>query len=249
MIFSYVNKAKPKVDFSHELSWWDFHLQGKDVYADHLKDLLDPARRHLRFPHPLRKYLKGQEKPMKALEIGSGPTSTLAWAVDTGLLQLTAVDPLARDYHHLLAGRGYGQYPVRPIALSGEQLLSHFEPRSFELIYMRNSLDHTQYPRIVLANAVELLAPEGILYLEGYVKEGTHARWQGLHQFDFVPGEGSLTCTSEQGETCNLLANLPLTIIEHATEDLPQGTWYNLVLRKLPFQQDDTPFRLIMNRT
>ncbi|MEK6963903.1 MAG: NUDIX domain-containing protein [Nanoarchaeota archaeon] len=237
MVFAHINKIKPDADFSHELSWWDSHLQGKDAYAEHLKDLLDPTRRHLRFPQPLRKYLKGQGNPIRGLEIGSGPTSTLAWAVDTGLLQLTAVDPLAEAYQRLLTGRGYDQYPVKPIDLSGEQLLSYFEPESFELIYMRNSLDHTQYPRIVLANAVELLAPGGILYIEGHVKEGTHARWQGLHKYDFIPREGSLICTSEQGETCDLTANLPLTTTEHTTQDLPQSVWYNLVMRRLPFPQ------------
>lgn len=68
--------------------------------------------------------------------------------------------------------------------------------------------------------------------IEGFVREGTHARWRGLHRHDLVPEHGALIHYDRRGRRTNVTGELGLSCLaEEKTGDAP-GCWYVLVLRK-----------------
>ena len=76
---------------------------------------------------------------MRLLEIGSGPVSLLAFGVEQGLFEVTAVDPLASVYDEILSKYGIS-YPIKPRTGYAERLVKSFGKDSFDIVYSSNSL-------------------------------------------------------------------------------------------------------------
>src|SRR6266446_467777 len=47
-----------------------------------------------------------------------------------------------------------------------------------------NPLDHVASPKQCIENIRRVMKPGGFVYLEGFCREGTNAKWSGLHQHD-----------------------------------------------------------------
>jgi SAM-dependent methyltransferase len=197
-------------DYLEEITFWEGILRQRPA------SLFDRRIRQLAFPADLRacatelRRLPGRLP--RLLELGSGPVSILAAGIDEELFTIVAVDPLALPYRHLLRSCGLS-YPIQPLPGRGETLFRRFEPGSFDIAYSSNALDHTQSPRICLEQVCRVLAPGGFLLLEGFVREGTHGNWAGLHQHDLLTENGSLIHFDRAGRRTNLTADLPLTCI------------------------------------
>ena len=235
-----------------EITFWE------SILSQRPSSLFDRRVREAAFPPELRECAAELQRIHlrlpRLLELGSGPVSILAFGIDEGLFTIVAVDPLARAYRHLL--RLYGvTYPIQPVPGRGETLLKQFIPASFDIAYSSNALDHTRSPRRCLEQMCQVLRPGGFLVLEGFVREGTHGNWSGLHQHDLLTEHGSLTHLDRAGRHTNLTADLPLTCVSErvcqfkdrgieafgyeASADMPPDPpwnyqdWYTLVLRRL----------------
>jgi SAM-dependent methyltransferase len=192
--------------YGEELDFW------RDYLHKHAATACDRGSWESAFPSDLRRWaeqLAAERGVLDALEIGSGPVSLLAWGVERGLFRLTAVDPLADEYAALMEAHGCS-YPVRPIRGYGEQLSKLFDARSFDLAYASNALDHTRDPRKCLEEITRVLRGGGLLFCEGFVREGTNAGWSGLHQHDLVPEDGHLVRYDRQGRRQTLTTGLGL---------------------------------------
>ena len=174
-------------DYPEELEFWDGILGSESPL------LLDPKVRAMAVPAEVRwcavELATEFQRLPRLLEVGSGPVSLLAGAVDEGLCTVVAVDPLARVYRQIL-DRHCIRYPIRSRGGHGERL--NFPQGSFDLVYSSNALDHTRSPRRCLEQMCHMLRPGGFLFLEGFVREGTAGNWHGLHQHDLVPVQGHL---------------------------------------------------------
>lgn len=135
-----------KIDYSHELNFWQKHLQKEDHFKSHLLKLLNPKKRRLVFPkillNNLSRIMLGKRK-IKVLDVGCGPTSGLAWAVDRNLFKVTGIDPLANEYTKIMKENCYA-FPIIPKKGFGEKLTEKFGKKKFDFVYSRNSLDHTK---------------------------------------------------------------------------------------------------------
>jgi len=221
--------------------------------------VFDPKVRAIAVPAELRRCVVELATEFhglpRLLEVGSGPLSLLAGAVDEGLCTVVAVDPLARLYRQLLDRHGIA-YPIRPRVGLGERLTQVFPQASFDLVYSSNALDHTRSPRRCLEHMCQILRPGGFLLLEGLVREGTAEHWKGLHQHDLLSEHGHLVHFDRAGRRTELTHGLPLvSITEHVSlfrergieafgYELPAGMlpdapwnwqfrpWYTLLFRR-----------------
>ena len=239
-------------DYLAEITFWE------EILSQRPSSLFDRRVREAAFPPELRdcaaEFRRDSVRLPRLLELGSGPVSILASGIDDGLFTVVAVDPLARLYRYLL--RFYGvTYPIQPLPGRGETLLKQFIPASFDIAYSSNALDHTGSPRRCLEQLCRVLRPGGFLLLEGFVREGTHGNWSGLHQHDLLAEHGSLTHLDRAGRRTNLTEDLPLTCVSErvcqfkdrgieafgyeVSPDMPPDPpwnyqdWYTLLLRRL----------------
>ena len=178
----------------------------------------------------LNETIKNQK--LKLLEVGSGPTSNLAWGVDQGLFEITAVDPLANSYNELMKQHNY-VFTIKPMEGVGEELLNLFGEETFHIIFSQNAIDHAVSPQKCILNMYSVLKEGGILYLCGNVKEGTNNGWYGLHQHDLIPIKDQLYHFDRNGNSRNLTENLKLkSIFCNKTGDSP-GDWYTIIFEKI----------------
>ena len=116
LLFLLIMYFTRKIDYFEEFNYWNGVLLT-------IPELNLNERKKL-FPKEISKFLSGYKKgddAIKVLDVGSGPTSILAWGVQQNLFQVTAVDPLADVYRALLKKHNIS-YPIIPEKGYGEYL-------------------------------------------------------------------------------------------------------------------------------
>lgn len=166
-----------------ELKFWDRYLMTKgDQWPG---DFL----RRIRADSSLEGYHKDivdmiNLEEILVLDVGSGPLTAIGKLHPRKSLRITAIDPLARPYDHLL-----GKYavipPVRTIQCGGEQILEKFKPDSFDWVNGQNSLDHAIDPIQTIKNMAIVAKPGGIISLFHRENEAISKSWRRLHQWNF----------------------------------------------------------------
>ena len=200
--------------FEEEVDFW------RDYLDKHHASVSDRRLWVAAFPPDLRRWtelLAAGTPELEALELGSGPVSLLAWGVDHGLFRLTAVDPLANEYATLMEAHGWS-YPVTPIRQDGENLSKLFGADRFDLAYASNALDHTRAPRRCIEEIAKVVRAGGLVYCEGFVREGTNAGWSGLHQHDLVPENGHLVRYDQRARRAVLTEGLGLECLQQKVQ-------------------------------
>ncbi len=221
--------------FDEELGFWRTYLR------EHGRETCDRTRWEEDFPSPLLEHIESLRvtragKP-RLLEVGSGPVSIMAWGVEQGLFELTAVDPLAREYERLMR-KVPCSYPVKPMEGFGENLSALLAPKTFDLAYSGNALDHTSSPRRCLEELTQVVDEGGIIYCEGFVREGTNAGWQGLHQHDLVPENGHLVRYGRDGSRSVVTEGLAVELVDERVQTLADRS-----LRSHGYEWDDNSER------
>jgi SAM-dependent methyltransferase len=133
------------------------------------------------------------------LDVGAGPVTKLGFRYPGKTLSIVAVDPLADEYEGLLRDAGLDP-PVRTIGVAGEALLDHFGPRTFDIAYASNSLDHSADPFTIISNMVAVVRKGGVVLLRHKRNEGESARYGGLHQWNFDVVDDSLLVWNNAAE-------------------------------------------------
>lgn len=184
-------------NLSSEVSYWESWLatEGLDWPWDFVRRL-DPD-----YPvdDPLvSDHLASVQAPVVTiLDVGAGPLTYLGKRYPGKELRITAVDPLAREYHALLE-RARIEAPVRTVPCRGEDLLHRFGPGSFDLAYARNALDHSPDPLLIIENMLTVIRPSGAVLLRHWKNEGVVEHYEQLHQWNFDVADGDLILWSRQ---------------------------------------------------
>lgn len=188
-----------------ELEFWTREFEGGGQFSEVLGARLDPARREAEFPellsHGVLDLLEKQfapGRPLRGLEIGPGPLSTLAWGVDQGRIDVTAVDVLGDQFARLI-DRFAPDFPIRPMTGRGEDLPQILGPEPFEFVYVRNAIDHTDDLPTVFTNMVRLTRPNGAIVLQHHLNEGSHREWSASHKWNLDHGIKGLMATDRDG--------------------------------------------------
>jgi SAM-dependent methyltransferase len=173
-------RAKSEVDFWSD---WLTGAPGTEQWSDDRALRLDPST-EIRDPLVRAEIDRSSADEISILDVGAGPLTRLGYRYPGKRLQIVAVDPLAGDYDRLLHDANL-EPPVRTIAVAGEALLEHFDPRSFDIAYASNALDHSADPFRIISNMVALVRPGGAVLLRHKRNEGASALYGGLHQWNF----------------------------------------------------------------
>jgi SAM-dependent methyltransferase len=131
------------------------------------------------------------DEPVRILDVGAGPLTTLGKRYKNRRIELHAVDPLADAYNTLLDRYGIVP-PVRTVAGDGESLSQRYPPDYFSLVFARNAVDHAADPLLTIRNMITVCRPGGFVSLAHEENEGERQAYRGFHQWNFRIRGGKL---------------------------------------------------------
>ncbi len=214
-----------------EIYYWDKNLKPGNRQP-WMEELINPETRKKFFPEQLSPYIqeiRARKAQVNILEVGSGPISILASQAQEGLFNLTAIDPLAEEYLGML--RKYKIVnSVKPIKGLCENLLEIFPKESFDIVFSQNALDHAIDVARCIENIHGVLSKDGILFLQGFVREGSHKKWMGLHQHDLAPLNGELIHYDKKAHPTTLTSKF--RCISQEQSGVKPGDGYRIIFRK-----------------
>ena len=109
------------------------------------------------------------------------------------------MDPLADEYDTILTKHGVVPV-VRTLKCFGEKLTEFFRANTFDLVFARNSLDHSYDPALIISNMLTVVRQGSFVLLEHHIDEAKRQRYKGLHQWNFSLNEnGNLIVESQRG--------------------------------------------------
>lgn len=128
-------------------------------------------------------------KDYKVIEVGSGPYGSCGFITDKVNLNLVAVDPLASAYKILKAK--YGIDNGLKLETGFVELLNHkYAENTFDMVYMRNALDHCFDPIFGLYQLLYICRIGGKVVLMHDENEAEHANYEGFHQWNLSCRDG-----------------------------------------------------------
>lgn len=168
------------------------------------------------------------EGSCKILDVGAGVLSVVGKTAPNRQIQLTAIDPLAREYDKLLVKYAMTP-PVRTKPGKAEELTSIFEKDSFDLVHARNCIDHSFNPLLAFRQMLAVVKPDGYVVAKHLINEGIHEKYVGLHQWNFFSENGKFIIGDRNGRTTDISAELKnLAQIECAESD----NWLTVKFKK-----------------
>jgi len=163
-----------------EIHFWDmyFHYHVLRWNSDY-KRRLDPDLQLQARPAELLK-----ETDSSIMDVGSGPLTYLGKKLGEKDVPIIAVDPLADEYDAIL--KKFGIIPlVRTNKLEAENLTDTYVPDTFDLVFARNSIDHTYNPERAILQMISVVKRDKHVLMEHKPNEGENENYQGLHQWNF----------------------------------------------------------------
>ncbi|TDK42211.1 class I SAM-dependent methyltransferase [Antarcticimicrobium luteum] len=121
--------------------------------------------------------------PVEILDIGSGPLSILGYVSPEREARLTLIDPLADVYNQILDNAGVEGVP-RPRTGFFETAPGALGENKFDIVWCRNSLDHSIDPLLGLHNLIAMCKVGGGIILRFHPNEAEGGGYEGLHQWN-----------------------------------------------------------------
>jgi SAM-dependent methyltransferase len=159
---------------------------------------------------------------VRILDVGAGPLSGVGKTSGRARIELTAVDPLARDYARILADLAIDP-PVPTKLADGECLGDFFPEGSFDLVVMENSLDHCWDPLQVVGQMLQVVRIGGIVMLDHFEREAEIEAYQGFHQWNVENVGGRLMLWNASQRHCVDDAFRASCMVR--TETIPSAIW------------------------
>jgi SAM-dependent methyltransferase len=164
----------------------------------------------------------------KILDVGAGPLTVLGKVWQGRRLDITAVDPLARQYSSLL--ESLQLVPTVSTRFGeAEALTADFEPDSFDLAHARNCLDHSYDPVKAIREMLAVTKPGGVVFLNHSKNEGKRVAYIGLHQWNFRELHGHFVISAPGKRTVNV--SKLLTGSADVSVEVKNG-WISVVVEK-----------------
>ncbi|MDR3012110.1 MAG: class I SAM-dependent methyltransferase [Chitinispirillales bacterium] len=117
------------------------------------------------------------------IDIGSGPLSTCGSKTDKTKLRIIAVDPLAHSYK-ILREKLNITAGIAPEYCMVERLTEKFEHNTFDIVHMRNSLDHAFNPIFGIMQMMAICKKGGKIILQHTRNEAEEENYHGFHQWN-----------------------------------------------------------------
>lgn len=104
--------------------------------------------------------------------------------IDGHELTIIAVDPLANEYDEILK-----RYDISPLVRTqycdAEQLSEKFSNTFFDLIHIRNALDHSYDPLKGIEEMLKVLKENCFIFMSHSTNEAEKENYVGFHQWNF----------------------------------------------------------------
>jgi 2-polyprenyl-3-methyl-5-hydroxy-6-metoxy-1,4-benzoquinol methylase len=226
-----LGKASLYTAFFMEVAWKNYQLRTGHWY---LKSLLENLKEAKEICGPqmlaLIKELRTSNSRPSVLDVGCGPVSSLAHLVHEGLATVDGVDPLTEEYSQLL--KNYGKKsPVNQLVGYGEYLERTIKA-TYDVVHIRNCLDHTQSPSLVWLNILKTVKVGGFVVQTHSINEATKENWQQFHQYNLFPDEKlGLWLSDRAGNLVSLTENLSLEPFERYSE-IRKDEWMTITYQK-----------------
>lgn len=188
-----------------------------------------------RYSEPLTTLLpilkKSFAEPLRIVDCGSGPITSLFEYLDITGFDITTVDPLAKNYNQL--NHKYNvNYSLKCTVGTGETLDQMFPENSHHLSFSRNAVDHSSNPSLFIRNMHHITKPNGFIVIMGFVREGTANGWHGLHKFNLYVVEHDIWVETRDGNRKNLTENLGMQFFSQNVEGEKVGDKFTVIYRK-----------------
>lgn len=135
------------------------------------------------------------------MDVGAGPLTVVGKLWMGHPVSLTAVDPLAAQYD-LLLDAFHLDPPVRTVFGEVESLSKTLPTSSFDLVYMRNALDHSYDPLSGIWEMLRVVRPGGKVILEHFVNEAEAENYVGFHQWNLCEETGRFIIWNRLARYC-----------------------------------------------
>lgn len=124
------------------------------------------------------------------LDVGSGPLSSCGSETQKADLHLMAVDPLANVYSAIKAKYNVNT-KIKPRYCMVERLGENFSENKFDVVHMRNSLDHSYNPILGISHLIYVCKIGGKIILRHYDNVAKNEKYNGMHQWNLVTDNDS----------------------------------------------------------
>jgi SAM-dependent methyltransferase len=146
-------------------------------------------------------------KSAKVLDVGSGVYSILKGLVPDA--QLYQYDVLGDHYKEIFDYKKYNIFSPVPI---GVEDLNFEDTVGFDIVHMRNALDHCHDPKKGFQNLLNATKKGGILIIHGFVDEAISENWKGMHQWNITVKDNNLIISGKNGEALKEKSNILGTV-------------------------------------
>lgn len=177
-------KEKWKLGIDYEINFWDNWLKTRgDRWPEDYIKRLKSKQKISNYLIPYIRKIKNTQS-IKIMDVGAGPLTNIGNYLEGYTLEITATDPLANQYNQLL-----DKYkiipPIRTQFAEVENLSSLYSQNTFDLVHMRNALDHSCDPIKGIREMLALVKKNHFIVLFHSVNEAENGNYVGFHQWNF----------------------------------------------------------------
>ena len=179
-------------------------------------------------PFSLEEYLENNAKETVVIDVGSGPISSCGTKTNKTNLKICAVDPLSYIYKTLK--EKYGIITgLSPDFCMVERLSEKFMSNSFDIVHMRNSLDHSFNAVFGIFQLLYICKIGGKVVLQHAKNEAENQNYSGFHQWNLCIENNSFIVWRQnvRYNVSSILSNFAEVIIEGKGEN-----WVGVVIIK-----------------
>jgi len=201
-------------------SWFETKgLQWKDQFQERISDNVD---------FKLENYLENNVKETVVLDVGSGAISSCGTKSNKTNLKICAVDPLAYIYKTLKEKSGITT-GLSPDFCMVERLSEKFEPNSFDIVHMRNALDHSFNAVFGIFQLLYICKIGGKVVLQHIKNEAEKESYIGFHQWNLCVENNNFIVWRQNVKynVSSIVSNFAEVIVEDKDEN-----WVGIVINK-----------------
>lgn len=230
-----VSKKNKTPDLSFESLHWKRYYHQCSLTDPDEKILSRDTRTKESILFALQRLKEEIQGDIRCLDVGCGPTSQFYTnqIKEFDQMKIVSVDPLAETYKEI--HRRYKiDYDIECLTGYGEKLDELFPKEEFHLVYSQNAIDHSQNPIEFFKNCYQVIKSGGYFILHGFIKEGTAAKWLGLHKWDIEVDGNDLLLTDKQKKykRFNFTKDYDFTMVYKKITGNDVGDMYTFVYQK-----------------
>ena len=201
---------------------WSTYLyeEGLSFHNSNIKKNKEKLEHFWKSDYPINQKIKKEinnlkKKKIRLLDSGCGPFPKSGLYAEGFEIERTLIDPIAEKYHSLLDENNINTFGQKIINCEAENCKQYFSDKRFEIIFSKNSLDHSYNPILSISNFIDLLTDDGTIILEHYINEGIYTNYQGLHQWNFyIEGGNFYISNQDKNIVYNMNSLYPIVNIE-----------------------------------